>query len=164
MGEPVHMNDRKSAYYSANDTKTDYKNGAKRAKEVDDDDRFIIINKWMKLDLKSNILLSNNPIDKGTRILIELPLFTIGQPTQTSHPANSLFLYHKFINNTKKDLQKEILYKKFPLKKLNKNIGAHTENLKKLLKKNNKLNDKSIRLNGFINPSKWNRACSHERS
>eukprot|EP01084_Bolivina_argentea_P115962 206135_1 len=110
----------------------------------EDDSKFIIINKYMKLDSKTNVLLSNDKIDNGTRILIELPLFKIGRPTQTSHPANSLFLYHSFLNNLNKDLQKEILYTKYPLKKLNKNIAEHTTNLKKLIKKNNKLNDKSV--------------------
>lgn len=106
--------------------------------------KFIEINKWIKLDLESNVLVSNDSIESGTRILIELPLFKIGRPTQTSHPANSLFLYHKFINNVKKDLQKEILWNKYPIKKLNKNIAEHTQNLKKLIKKNNVLNDKSV--------------------
>eukprot|EP01083_Nonionella_stella_P301968 1039014_1 len=73
----------------------------------EDDSKFIIINKYMKLDSKTNVLLSNDKIDNGTRILIELPLFKIGRPTQTSHPGNSLFLYHSFINSLNEDLQKK---------------------------------------------------------
>eukprot|EP01083_Nonionella_stella_P244093 849983_1 len=110
----------------------------------EDDSQFIVINKYMKLDLKSNVLLSNDKIDSGTRILIELPLFKIGRPTQTSHPGNSLFLYHSFINSLNEDLQKEILYKTYPLKKLNKSIAEHTANLKTLIKKNDQLNDESV--------------------
>jgi len=110
----------------------------------EDESDFIVINEYIKLDLKNNVLLSNDKIDSGTRILIELPLFKIGRPAQTSHPANSLFLYHSFINNVKKELQKEILYNKYPLKKLNKHIAEHTENLQKLIKKTNKLNNKSV--------------------
>eukprot|EP01084_Bolivina_argentea_P156831 273294_1 len=118
-------------------------NNSKKQTKANSND-FIVINKFIKLDLKSNVLLSNEKIDSGSRILIELPLFKIGRPTQTSHPGNSLFLYHSFINNLNKDLQKEILYQKYPLKKLNKNIREHTQNLKTLVKKNNKLNDKSV--------------------
>ena len=40
--------------------------------ESSDETQFIEINEFIKLDLKSNVLVSNDKIDSGTRILIEL--------------------------------------------------------------------------------------------
>ena len=54
--------------------------------ESSDETRFIEINEFIKLDLKSNVLVSNDKIDSGTRILIELR--SPSSFPRTDHPSS----------------------------------------------------------------------------
>lgn len=69
---------------------------------------FVIVNDWIKLDCKNDAFVSRKPIPKGTRILIERPLFQIGEPPEYQPLANALFLFSKF-KLLPQDCQNEIL-------------------------------------------------------